>query len=106
MVVMRMTIRVWSLRLTPRVQLAIAAAGSALAVGGGLLLATSDFLVDPVAYGIQTGVMILGAVAAGLVWVRRRPGNRVGPMLLALALLTVVVPLQGVNSAYLHSVGV
>ena len=75
-------------------------------VGGGLLLATSDFLVDPVAYGIQTGIMVFGAVAAGLVWVRRRPGNRVGPLLLALALVTAVVALQGVDSAYLHSLGV
>ena len=90
----------------PRVQLAIAVGGLLLAVGGGLLLATSDFLVDPVAYGIQTGVMIFGAVLAGLVWVRRRPGNRVGPLLLAMALVTAVVPLQGVDSAYLHSVGV
>jgi signal transduction histidine kinase len=90
----------------PRLQLAIAAGGFVLAVGGGLLLATSDFLVNPVAYGIQTGVMLFGATIAGLVWVRRRPSNRVGPMLLGLALLTAVVPLQGVDSAYLHSVGV
>jgi hypothetical protein len=95
------------LRVSPVVaQLAIAVGGFLLAVGGGLLLATSDFLVDPVAYGIQTGVMIFGATVAGLVWVRRRPANRVGLMLLALALVTAVVPLQGSDSAYLHSLGV
>ena len=50
--------------------------------------------------------MVVGAVAAGLVWLRRRPGNRVGLQLLALALVTAVVALQGADSEYLHSVGV
>ena len=71
------------------------------------MLATSDFLVDPVAYGIPDRGHDLGSRARrDLGWVRRRPGNRVGPLLLAMALVTAVVPLQGVDSAYLHSVGV
>ena len=85
-----MPLRVSPVLANPRLQLAIAVGGFVLAVGGGLLLATSDFLVDAVAYGIQTGIMIFGAVAAGLVWLRRRPGNRVGAMLLALALVTAL----------------
>ena len=87
-------------------RLAIAATGVALGLSGGLLLATSDFLVDATAYGLQVAIMVIGSVAAGLVWLRRRPGNRVGVQLLALALVTSVLGLQGADSEYLHSLGV
>jgi signal transduction histidine kinase len=83
-----------------------AIAGLFAAVGGGLLLATSDHLVDPIAYGIQVAVMVAGAVAASLYWLVRRPGNRLGLSLLALAGATAVLSLQGANQALLHSLGV
>ena len=89
----------------PRAHAAIAAAGIVLAVGGGLLLATSDFLVDATAYGLQTGFMVVATVAAALVWLRRRPGNAVGPLLLAFAFVTALIPLQGASDPYLHSLG-
>jgi signal transduction histidine kinase len=85
---------------------AIAVAGAGAAVAGGLLLGTSGFLVDARAYGLQTAFMIAATVAAALVWLHRRPGNGVGVLLLALALATAVIPLQGADDPYLHSLGV
>jgi signal transduction histidine kinase len=81
-------------------------AGLLVAVGGALLLATSGHLVDPIAYGIQIGVMVLGTVVASLYWLVRRPGNRVGVILLALAVATAVMSLQGATQPLLHSLGV
>jgi signal transduction histidine kinase len=84
----------------------LAVVGLLGAVGGALLVATSDHLVDPIAWGVQIGVMILGAVAASLTWLARRPGNRVGLILLALAVSTAILSLQGATQPLLHSLGV
>jgi len=85
---------------------AIAIAGLLAAVGGGLLLATSGHLVDPITYGLQVAAMILGAVAASLYWLVRRPHNRLGFALLAFAVATAVISLQGATQPLLHSIGV
>jgi hypothetical protein len=100
------TFRVWTALGDTGVQIAIAAGGVAAAVGGGLLLATSGHLVDPGAYGLQVGSMVIGTVTAALVWVRRRPGNRVALLLLALALATAGLSLEGASDEILRSVGV
>ena len=50
--------------------------------------------------------MVLGTVAASLYWLVRRPGNRVGVILLALAVATAVMSLQGATQPLLHSLGV
>jgi signal transduction histidine kinase len=71
-----------------------------------VLLATSDHLVDPVAFGIQVFLMVLGTVAAALVWIKRRPGDRIGPLLLAFAFVTAWLALEGANDEILHSLGV
>jgi signal transduction histidine kinase len=99
-------LQVWAVLGDPRVRTAIALGGLVAAVGGGLLLATSGHLVDPVAFGIQLCLMVIGTVAAALVWIKRRPENRVGPLLLALALVTAGVALEGANDEILHSLGV
>jgi hypothetical protein len=57
------TFRVWNRLAEPRAQVAIALAGSVAAIGGGLLLATSDHLVDPVDFGLQVAITISGTVA-------------------------------------------
>lgn len=85
---------------------AIAAGGLLAAAGGGLLVATSDQLLDPRAYGIQLALMIVGTVAAALYWLVRRPGNRLGWVLLALAGATAVLTLNGASAPLLHTLGV
>ena len=85
---------------------AFAAAALTVAVGAGLLLATSDHLVDPIAYGIQRAVIIVGWSSAALYWLVRRPGNRLGLAFVALALASVVMSLQGASDPVLHSIGV
>ena len=84
----------------------LAVAGLLVAVGGGVLLATSGHLVDPTAFGVQIAVMVVGTVAAALYWLVRRPGNRLGLALLALAVATAVLSLQGATQPVLHSIGV
>ena len=77
-----------------------------VAIGAGLLLATSDHLVDPIAYGIQRAAIIVGWSSAALYWLVRRPGNRLGLAFVALALASVVMSLQGASDPLLHSIGV
>jgi signal transduction histidine kinase len=86
--------------------IAIGAGGLLAAVGGWLLVATSEHLVDPHAYGIQLALMLIGTVAAALYWLVRRPGNGLGWALLALAVATGLITLQGASSPVLHSIGV
>jgi signal transduction histidine kinase len=86
--------------------IAIGVGGLVAAVGGGLLVATSDHLLDPVAFGLQLALMMVGTVSAALYWLVRRPGNRLGWALLALAGVTAVATLQGASAPVLHTVGV
>ena len=85
---------------------AFAAAGLLVAIGAGLLVATSDHLADPGAFGLVIAVMVLGWVSAALYWLVRRPGNRLGLFLLAVAVCTVLMSLQGATQPQLHSIGV
>jgi hypothetical protein len=82
------------------------AAGLLAGVGGFTLLATSDHLVDPRAYGFQLANMIVGTSAVAVYWLARRPGNRVGVILLTLATAYVGISLQGASPPLLHSIGV
>ena len=50
--------------------------------------------------------MVVGWVAAALYWLVRRPGNRLGLSLLALAAATAVLFLQGAAQPVLHIIGV
>ena len=85
---------------------ALAIGGLPVAIGAGLLVATSDHLVDPIAFGLQVAVMVVGWFSAALYWLVRRPGNRLGLLLLAVAACTAVMSLQGVTEPHLHSIGV
>ena len=85
---------------------AFAAAGLLVAMGAGVLLATSAHLVDPTAYGLQVAVMVVGWFSAALYWLVRRPGNRLGLFLLALAVAVAAVSLQGATQPHLRSIGV
>ena len=85
---------------------ALAIGGLAVAIGAGLLVATSDHLVDPIGFGVWLGVTVVGWFGAALYWLVRRPGNRLGLVLLAVAVCTVVMSLQGANQPQLHGIGV
>ena len=85
---------------------AVAVGGLLVTIGGFLLLATSDHLVDPIAYGAQIAVMVAGSVAATVCWLVRRPGNRLGLALLGLSAATATMFLQGASQPLLHSLGV
>ena len=85
---------------------AIAAAGLLIALGAGLLLATSDHLVDPIAFGAPVAVIVVGWFSAALYWLVRRPGNRLGLYLLALAVAHAAVSLMGANQPELRTFGV
>jgi signal transduction histidine kinase len=86
-------------------RIAIAAAGLLAAVGGGLLLSTSDQLAHPGAYGLQVALIIAGTVAAALYWIVHRPGNRMAALLLVYAAAVAGIALQGASSPLLHSIG-
>ena len=77
-----------------------------VAAGGGLLLATSDHLAHPIAYGLEVAVIVVLSGAAALYWVIHRPGNRTALILLAYAAVTAGVALEGSASPLLFSVGV
>ncbi len=85
---------------------ALAIGGLLVAIGAGLLVATSDHLVDPIAFGVQVAVMVLGWFSAALYWLVRRPGNRLGLHLLVVAACTAVMSLQGANEPHLRTIGV
>jgi signal transduction histidine kinase len=76
------------------------------AIGAGLLVATSDHLVHPIGFGLWLAVTVVGWLGAALYWLVRRPGNRLGLLLLAVAVCTVVMSLQGANQPLLHGIGV
>ena len=88
------------------VLIAFALGGPLVAIGAGLLVATSNHLVHPVAYGLMIAVMVAGSFGASLYWLVRRPGNRLGLLLLALGIATAAVSLQGASEPHLHSIGV
>ena len=50
--------------------------------------------------------MVLGWFSAALYWLVRRPGNRLGLFLLAVAVCTIFMSLQGATQPQLHSIGV
>jgi signal transduction histidine kinase len=80
--------------------------GLLVAAGGGVLVGTSGHFVHPVAYGLQVSLEIAGAVAASLYFTVRRPGNRIGLVLLVYAVAFAGVSLEGSGDPLLFSIGV
>jgi signal transduction histidine kinase len=84
----------------------IAIAGLLTGVGAFILVATSNHLVDPLAYGLLLADVIVGTAAVAIYWLVRRPGNRMSLILLTLATAYVGISLQGAASPLIHSIGV
>jgi len=90
-------------RLTRQI---IGVAGVLAGIGGGVFVATSGHLVDPVAYGLLVADLVLGTVGVALYWLARRPRNRTASILLALAAAYACIALQGASDPIVHSIGV
>jgi signal transduction histidine kinase len=89
-----------------RVLVVVATLGLLTGVGGFILVATSDHLVRPLAYGLLVANVVVGTVGVALYWLVRRPGNRVGLLLLALGVAYAGISLQGAGNPFAHSIGV
>ena len=71
-----------------------------------LLAVSSDHLQRPVAAGLYWSYMVAATMAVGLVWWKRRPASRFGPLLVTFGVLIWVLSWQGSSSALLFSIGV
>ena len=90
--------RPWKRALTV---FAVAAAGLAL-----WATARADFLASPGWLAAQKAGLILGPIGAGIYWMRRRPGNRFGLLLIVLGLLGVPSILESSSDPTLFAIGV
>ena len=89
-----------------RIIVACATAIALAGIAGSVLVATSDHLVDPVAWGLEIAVIAVGTAAIAVFWAAARPGNRIATVLLAYAAAVAGNSLQGATDPLLHSVGV
>lgn len=87
-------------------RLVVGIGGAFAGVAAAVLVATSGHLVDPLAYGLEIGVVLSGTVFVALYWAVHRPGNRLAGLLLAYAACAAGLSLQGASAPLLHSIGV
>ena len=97
-----------SRRLRVRLPVAthLAVIGAALGVAGATLVATSDHLARPGAYGLFIANLVIGTFLVAFYWLQHRPGEPTGRLLLALGFANLGAALQGASNPLLHSVGV
>lgn len=91
---------------SPDIRLGIGIGGVVTGAAATVLVATSDHLLNPLAYGLEIGIALSGTVAVALYWAVHRPGNRLAALLLAYATCMAGLSLQGASEPLLHSVGV
>ena len=84
----------------------LAVIGAALGVAGATLVATSDHFARPGAYGLFIANLVIGQFLVAFYWLRQRPGDRTGLLLLALGFVNLGKALQGASSGLLYTVGV
>jgi signal transduction histidine kinase len=92
----------WRTRQEPVIAI-VAIVASVVAVW---LTLRADFLAYPGWLAAQKADMILGPVVCGLYWLRRRPGSRFGPVMIAVGLLTVPYLLQSWAAPWAFGIGV
>ena len=89
-----------------RWELVVSAAALAGAATAIVVTARADFLAHPGWLAVQKADFILGPVAVGLYWRRRRPRSRFGPLLIGFGFLQLVYILQSSSTSFWFSVGV
>ena len=67
---------------------------------------SANHLQRPVAAGLYWSYLVAASMGTGLLWWRRRPGSRFGPLLIAFGALTWLVSWQGAEAAWAFDVGV
>ena len=82
--------------------LAVGIAAAALAVWVTL---RADFLLYPGWLAVQKADFILGPIGVGLYWHHKRPGNRLGLLLIALGLLAIPYVMQSTTSPWAYTSG-
>jgi signal transduction histidine kinase len=83
----------------------LAVLGAALGVAGAILVATSGHLARPGAYGLFIANLVVGQFLVAFYWLRQRPGERTGLLLVALGYANLGMALQGASSGLLRSIG-
>ena len=71
-----------------------------------LLGVTSDHLAHPLGAGVYATYLVAAPVLVGLVWWRRRPASRLGPLLVALGYMSWPISWLGSDVALVYSLGV
>jgi signal transduction histidine kinase len=71
-----------------------------------LLGATSEHLARPYGAAVYATYLIVAPVLVGLLWWRRRPASRLGPLLVALGYMSWPISWQGSDVPLLYSLGV
>jgi signal transduction histidine kinase len=89
----------------PGIEVALAGAALVAATAALWLTLDTDFLAHPEWLAVQKADFILGPVLTGLYWMRRRPGSRFGPMLVAFGFLNLPYVLHSSSVPWLFSIG-
>ena len=67
---------------------------------------SANHLQRPVAAGLYWSYLVAASMGTGLLWWRRRPGSRFGPLLIAFGALVWLVSWQGAEAAWAFDIGV
>jgi signal transduction histidine kinase len=93
-------------RVSAAVQRAVAVAIVPMVAVTLTLALTSDHLARPVAAGLYWSYLVAATTAIGLVWWRRRPASRFGPLLVVYGVLAWMMSWQGSNWPVVFDIGV
>ena len=77
-----------------------------VALSSLLLGVTSDHLAHPGGAGVYWTYLVAAPVLVGLVWWRRRPASRLGPLLVALGYMSWPISWQGSDVPVIFSLGI
>jgi hypothetical protein len=90
----------------PALTAAVLALALVAASSAGWLAVTSDHLARPGATALYKAYLVAAPMLVGIVWWRRRPESRFGPLLLAFGVCGWGLALQSADEPGLYAVGV